>query len=82
MISLDLSSMSHTGSLSGLDLGQLKNLVNISVDCNNLASDSSLQYIKQFQQLLPFQLLPTPIPPGVGLLQQLLLRKLPSLKHL
>ncbi len=39
MISLDLSSMSLTGLLSGLDLGQLKNLVNISVDCNNLTSD-------------------------------------------
>jgi hypothetical protein len=39
VISLDLSSVSLTGSLSGLDLGQLKNLVNISVDCNNLISD-------------------------------------------
>ncbi|CAM6033133.1 unnamed protein product [Sphagnum compactum] len=39
VISLDLSSMSLTGSLSGPDLGQLKNLVNISVDCNNLTGD-------------------------------------------
>jgi len=39
VVSLDLSSMSLTGSLSGPDLGQLKNLVNISVDCNNLTGD-------------------------------------------